>query len=56
MLGGTNLIPGLQQALRGMAQGDTREVTLPPEEGFTDTAHPLFNQTLHYRLRVNVIG
>ena len=56
MLGGTNLIPGLQQALRGMAQGDTSEVTLPPEEGFTDTAHPLFNQTLHYRLRVNVIG
>jgi len=33
-LGGGELIPGFEKALVGMAEGDKKTITIPPEEGY----------------------
>lgn len=56
--GSGTVIPGFENALEGMAEGEVKDVEIPPEKGYgTDPAlHPLANQTLHFKLQVVKIG
>ena len=52
--GSGTMIPGFEQALEGMMEGEIKDVEIPPELAYgTDPAlHPLANQTLHFRIQV----
>jgi len=43
---------GFKNEIAGMKEGKTRSFILPPETAFTDTNHPLFNQTVQYKVRI----
>lgn len=51
------LIPGFERQIKGMKAGETKTITVPPEEAYgTDpSAHPLGNKTLSFKLRVESI-
>jgi hypothetical protein len=48
------LIPGFEKGIQGMKPGETRIITVKPEEGYgTDpAAHPLGNKTLKFKISV----
>lgn len=48
------LIPGFEKGIQGMKPGETRVITVSPEEGYgTDpAAHPLGNKTLKFKINV----
>lgn len=52
--GSGTVVPGFEQALDAMEEGEVKDVEIPPEQGYgTDPAlHPLANQTLHFRIQV----
>lgn len=51
------VIPGFESRIQGMKAGETKTVTIPPEEAYgTDsTKHKLGNKTLHFKLRIESI-
>ncbi|PIO03351.1 hypothetical protein COT48_05300 [Candidatus Woesearchaeota archaeon CG08_land_8_20_14_0_20_47_9] len=55
-LGEGRVIPGFEDAVRGMMVNETKNVRIPPEEAYgVDTQHPLSNQTLNFKISVVAI-
>lgn len=57
VVGGGQMIPGFDAAVRGMAQGDEQVVRIPPNAayGLDPAKHPLGNQTLKFKIRLVTI-
>ena len=57
IFGEGKLIPGFEKRIEDMKTADTRTITIPPEEAYgTDpTAHPLGNQTLHFKVKAEAV-
>lgn len=55
--GEPGLIPGFTKQIEGMKPGEERIIVVPPEEAYgTDPSkHPLGNQTLHFKIRVESV-
>ena len=53
-VGQHQVIPGFEEALKGMGVNEEREVTIPPElaYGQNTSLHPLANKTLIFKLKV----
>lgn len=53
-IGQNQVIPGFEEALKGMGVNQEREVTIPPElaYGQNTSLHPLANKTLIFKLKV----
>jgi len=51
------LIPGFESRIQGMKAGETKTITIPPEEAYgTDPAkHKLGNKTLHFKFRIESV-
>jgi len=55
--GAGKVLAGFEKNILGMRLGEEKEFTVPPEEGYgTDPSrHPLANQNLHFKVRVEKI-
>jgi len=53
--GQNKVIPGFEKQIQGMKKGETKTITVPPEDAYgTDPSkHPLGNKTLHFKIRVD---
>jgi peptidylprolyl isomerase len=52
-VGSGQVIPGFDKAVIGMKVGDSKEVKIPPEEGYgTSGSHPLAGKTLIFKITV----
>lgn len=50
-IGDGQVIPGFENAVDGMAFGETKTVTIPPEEAYGKSgAHPLAGKTLVFEI------
>ncbi|HLF54954.1 MAG TPA: STT3 domain-containing protein [Candidatus Nanoarchaeia archaeon] len=51
------VIPGFENGVMGMKKGETKTLTIPPEEAYgTDPeAHILGNKTLHFKVRLEAV-
>ncbi len=51
------LIPGFESGIQGMKAGETKTITIPPEEAYgTDPSkHPLGNRTLHFKIKIEFV-
>ena len=54
VVGTGQVIPGFDKAVRGMAVGDTKEVTLTGEDAYT--AGPLAGKTLNFKITLLAIN
>jgi hypothetical protein len=52
-----SLIPGFESRIQGMKAGETKTITIPPEEAYgTDPEkHQLGGKTLHFKLRIESV-
>ncbi len=49
--GAGEVIPGFDKAVLGMKVGETKEVTIPPEQAYGKTgSHPLAGKTLVFKI------
>ncbi len=51
------VVPGFESRIQGMKAGETKTITIPPEEAYgTDPGkHPLGGKTLHFKLRIESV-
>lgn len=50
-LGAGQVIPGFEKAVKGMKVGESKEVTVPPEEAYGKSGpHPLAGKTLVFKI------
>ena len=53
VLGTHQVIPGFEEALVGMKNNETKDVTIPPEKAYGKAGrHPMVGKTLQFRLLV----
>ncbi|MFW6376081.1 MAG: FKBP-type peptidyl-prolyl cis-trans isomerase [Thermoplasmatota archaeon] len=55
-VGQGELIPGFEDGVKGMSEGEKKEVEIPPEEGYGKKGdHPLAGKTLIFEIEVKEI-
>jgi dolichyl-phosphooligosaccharide-protein glycotransferase len=56
VLGQNRVIPGFENGIIGMKPGQEKTISLPPEEAYGSVqGHPLQNETLHFKVRLDTI-
>jgi len=55
--GAEKVVPGFEKRIQGMKKGETKTITVPPEEAYgTDPSkHQLGNKTLHFKIRIDAL-
>jgi len=51
-VGTGSVIPGFERGLLGAELGEVNIVAVRPEDGYTQPDHPLYNQTLYFKIKV----
>lgn len=49
------VIPGFEKGIMGAKLNEEKTITIPPEEGYNQPGHPLYNKTLHFKIKVTAI-
>ncbi len=53
--GRNSVIPGFEKGLIGAKLNEEKSIAIPPEEGYNVPGHPLYNKTLHFKIKVTKI-
>ena len=46
---------GFEKGIIGAKLNEEKTISIPPEEGYNQPGHPLYNKTLYFKIKVTAI-